>query len=473
MTSDSQRTRQRRYQYRAWPTAPQERALGRLFGCVRFVQNTVIERRENARMLGMPYPSTTELNQQILVDGKQGAFAFLSEVSSVPLQQALRDVNTGYDRFFQWMKSGRKGRRAGAPKFRSRRGAQSARFTKNAFTRGHLPVVTRPGSRHATVTLPKVGPVKFTLSRPLPAEPSSVTVIRRPSGRYELSFVGTEPVPVPARRVHPGRVAGVDLGLTDLVAIVYSDGTRETVPAPKFLRLTEKRLRQAQQRLSRAQRGSRNREDARVRVARLHQKVSDQRRDFAAQLASRLANENQVVVLESLSISGLVKGRSAKAVHDAGWGMLTSAIAAACEERGTTLIRAPRDFPSTQLCAPCGRRDTPKPLHVREWTCPGCGTRLDRDYNAATNLMILAGGHSASPSIAQAMELGTARGSKVRPHRHDPEMIRELTAAQATTCTAPRTRPTPRTRPLNRQARLNAWKSAMAQARNDGTAPAD
>lgn len=190
-----------------------------------------------------------------------------------------------------------------------------------------------------------------------------------------------EPEPVAVERV-----VGIDLGLNDFATIVYSDGTREKVSAPKYLRKAERKLAKRQRELARKQRGSRNREKARIKVARAHARVRHQRQDFTHQLSTRLARENQAVAVESLSITGLARTRLAKSVHDAGWGMFLRQLS-----QKTTVVPVDRWFPSTRLCSQCGVIGARKPLGVREWTCPDCGTHLDRDYNAAVNILVAAG----------------------------------------------------------------------------------
>src|SRR5699024_6646913 len=158
------------------------------------------------------------------------------------------------------------------------------------------------------------------LSRPLPSEPSSVTLVRSASGAWHVSFVVEVPDPTPLPET--GRVAGIDLGLTDLAAIAYSDGTREKVAAPRHLRAKERKLARAQRELARRRKGSANRAKSRVKVARIHEKVAATRLDHHHKLASRLVRENQVVGLEALSVTGLARTRLARSIHDAGWGIL-------------------------------------------------------------------------------------------------------------------------------------------------------
>ena len=305
------------------------------------------------------------------------------------LQQALADLNTAYRNYFASLSGTRKGPKAGPPRFRSRKDSrQGIRFTANARFKV-LP--------NGKLRLPKVGDVPVRWSRPLPSEPSSVTVIRDCAGRYFASFV----VQTPARRTLPGAesVIGIDLGLRHFA--VLSDGTK--IASPRFLRRAETKLRRAQRALSRKEKGSRNRDKARVKVARAHARVADARRDFCHQLSTALIRENQAVAVENLAVKGLARTRLAKSVHDAGWSAFVGMLEYKARLRGREFHRIGRFEPTSQTCSACGVKDGPKPLHVREWQCGACGAQLDRDVNAAVN-------------VAKAAGLAvTACGAQVRP----------------------------------------------------------
>lgn len=233
-------------------------------------------------------------------------------------------------------------------------------------------------------------------SRELPSAPSSVTIIRDAAGRYFASFVvrtGSEPLPVADGEV------GIDLGLTTFA--VMSDG--KVIESPKFFRRAERRLRKAQQALSRKEQNSQNRAKARLRVARAHAKVADTRRDWAHKHATTIMRENQAVYVEDLCVKALARTRLAKSVYDAGWGMFTRLLEEKAARFGRHFARVGRFFPSSQLCSVCGVIDGSKPLSVRTWTCR-CGAVHDRDVNAANN--ILAAGQA---------ERRNACGVQVRP----------------------------------------------------------
>ncbi|WP_416966593.1 RNA-guided endonuclease InsQ/TnpB family protein [Streptomyces sp. 4F14] len=258
--------------------------------------------------------------------------------------------------------AGRPFPKIGPPRFKSRKDRrQSVRFTANARWK-----ITGGGR----LDLPKIGAVKVKWSRALPAVPSSVTVVKDAAGRYFASFViDTDPAADAVRMPETDRTIGIDLGLTHFA--VLSDGTK--IDSPRFLRRVEKRLKKAQRELSRKQKGSRNREKARCKVARTHAEVTDARHEFHHQLSTRLISENQGIAVEDLSVTGLARTRLAKSVHDAGWSSFIGMLEYKAERYGRTLVKIGRFEPTSQTCSTCGAVDGPKPLDVREWTCTACG----------------------------------------------------------------------------------------------------
>ena len=226
----------------------------------------------------------------------------------------------------------------------------------------------------------KVGQIR---ARDLPSVPSSVTLIREPDGRYYASFVvsiETSPLPPVARE------AGIDLGLTTLAAIASTDGTVRAIANPRFLRRRERKLAQAQAALSRKVKGSANWLKARRRIAVIHRKVRETRRDHAHQTALQLIRENQAVHVEDLSIVGMARTRLGKSVHYAAWGQFVRLLEEKAIRYGRSISRVDRWFPSTRLCSACGLVTGPAALQVREWACV-CGAVHHRDENAARNIL--------------------------------------------------------------------------------------
>lgn len=364
---------QLRYNFRISPTPGQRIALARAFGCVRVVYNDALRIREDARKAGLPFVTSAELSKRLTASKKAEARAWLGEVSSVVLQQSLRDLDTAYKNFFDGLKGKRP--RMGAPRFKSRRdNRQAIRFTANAAWK-----ITAGGR----LRLPKIGDIPVNWSRVLPSVPSTVTVTKDASGRYFASFVVETDPAADLDRFEDGTASvGLDLGLTHFA--VMSDGRKVT--APKFFRRAERKLRKAQHNLARKTKGSNNRKKAVVKVARAHARTVDARRDFHHKLSTTIIRENQAVYVEDLAVNGLARTRLAKSVHDAGWSAFVGMLEYKAARYGRTFARVDRFFPSSQLCSACGFKDGPKPLVVREWTCANCETAHDRDVNAARNI---------------------------------------------------------------------------------------
>jgi putative transposase len=365
-----------RYNYRLDPCPRHQAAFGKAFGCARVVFNDALHAREAAHQAGEPYITDSDLSAWLTAIKKTPERAWLNEVSSIVLQQALADLNMAYRNFFASIKGTRKGPKLAKPRFRSRKDhRQAIRFAANARFR-LLP--------NGKLRLPKIGDVPVRWSRPLPSEPSSVTVIKDSADRYFASFVvESGPTAHPATET----VIGIDLGLGHFA--VLSDGRKIT--APQFLRRAENNLKRKRRELSRKQKGSRNRDEARIKAARAHAKVADARRDFHHQLSTALIRENQAVAVEDLAVRALGRTRLAKSVHDAGWSSFVAMLEYKARLYGREFHRIGRFTPTSQTCSACGVKDGPKPLHVRAWRCQGCGVWLDRDINAAVNVAKAAG----------------------------------------------------------------------------------
>ncbi|MET9856385.1 RNA-guided endonuclease TnpB family protein [Streptomyces sp. NPDC006450] len=373
----------RAFKYRFYPTEPQAAELSRTFGCVRKVYNLALAARAEAWTARGERVNYTQTSAMLTAWKKSEELAYLAEVSSVPLQQALRHLQAAFVGF--WRK------RAQYPCFKSKRKSRaSAEYTRSAFryTAGKL-------------TLAKMSePLDIVWSRPIPAgvQPSTVTVSRDSAGRWFISLLCEDtPSPMPDAT----NAVGIDVGLTALVVL----STGEKIDNPKHERRDRKNLDRAQRALSRKEKGSRNRSKARIRVARIHARIADRRRDHLHQLTTRLVRENQMLVVEDLAVRNMLRNHSlARVIADAGWRELRSMLEYKASWHGRELITVDRWFPSSKLCSACGSIADTMSLDVREWTCDTCGTTHDRDGNAAVNL--LAAGLAAA-----------ACGAGVRPHR--------------------------------------------------------
>ncbi|MCP2199993.1 putative transposase [Lentzea flava] len=313
--------------------------------------------------------------------------AFLSEVSCVPLQQTLRHQHTAFQNFFAG--------RARYPRFKSRTGRQTAHYTRSAFR-----------MRNGSLTLAKTStPLRFTWSfddvdvRDI--DPTTVTISREPDGRWYVSFAvdiaGTTARPV-------NHAIGVDLGVKTL--LVTSDG--EHITNPQHLARKARNLARYQRRLARCQRGSNNRGKAKIKLARAHRKVRNARQDFLHRTTTRLVRSADMIAIEDLSVSGMVRNRHlSRAISDAGWGEFRRQLEYKCERAGRTLVVIDRWYPSSKTCSSCGHLLAELKLSARHWTCPGCRTRHDRDLNAAKNIL------AAGRAVARG-DSGDACGADVR-----------------------------------------------------------
>ena len=348
-----------------YPTPEQEVLLAQHFGCARwwwnFGLNKSIEAyRDTGKGLGR-----SALNALLPALKKSKETEWLGECYSQVLQAVTLNLTTAYKNFFEG--------RARFPRFKSKHSRQSIQYPQNVKVIGN------------TVKLPgKVGAVKAKIHRSIEGTIKTVTVSLEPSGKYYASILteveGENPAPSTE-----GRVIGVDLGLKHFA--VTSDGKKVSkYDFPRHLAEHEKNLKRKQQKLARKEKGSNSRKKYRKVVARVHERVSNSRADFLHKLSRKLVNDSQVVVVENLHVKGMVRNHNlAKAIFDAGWGMFTNFLAYKLEKKGGRLVEIDRWFPSSKLCCNCYHQVEEMPLDVREWTCPHCNTRHDRDGNAATN----------------------------------------------------------------------------------------
>lgn len=361
-----------RYQYRFYPTDQQRQSLAQVFGCVRVVWNDALAICKQSEKL----PSNNDLQKLVITQAKKTVEReWLATVSNIPLQQSVADLGLAYKNFFDSLKGKRKGKRVGTPKFKKKTGKQSARFRIGGFS-----------IKGESVYLAKIGNVFPIWSRELPSEPSSVTVIKDAANRYFLSFVvEIEPVQVEAKN----HSIGIDLGIKTFAAM--SNG--EMVKSPDYSKL-DKRLRRKQRKLARQPKGSKRREKTRLQIAKLHNEIADSRKDFLHKLSTRVVNENQVVTLEDLNVSGMVKNRRlSRAIGMQGWREFRVLCEAKSEKLGRIFTVISRWEPTSQICSDCGYRWGKLDLSIRSVLCLNCGSEHDRDENAAKNINKVGIGH--------------------------------------------------------------------------------
>ncbi len=360
-----------RYQYRFYPTDQQQESLSQLFGCVRVVWNDALAFCKQSEKL----PGFNKLSAMLTQAKKTEERKWLAEVSAVPLQQSLRNLDVAYRNFFNSRNGKRKGQKMGSPRFKKKTNQQSAEFTKAAFS-----------VKNNEVYLAKIGNLKPIWCRELPSESSSVTVIKDCEERYFLSFVvEIEPCQINAKN----QSIGIDLGIKTFA--VMSNG--EKAKSPNYSRGNRK-IRKLQRKLARQQKDSKRRDRTRIQIAKRHNQISDNRKDFLHKLSTKVVSENQAIILEDLNVSGMVKNRKlARAISRQGWREFRNLIEAKSEKFGRDFRLISRWEPTSQKCSDCGFKWGKIDLSVRSILCLSCGTEHDRDENASKNIEMVGMGH--------------------------------------------------------------------------------
>lgn len=352
-----------RYQYRFYPTDQQQQSLAQLFGCVRVVWNDALAFSKSGK-----YPGYNALSKSLTLSKKTTEREWLNSVSSVPLQQSLKQLDVAYKNYFDSLSGKRKGRKVGQPRFKKKTNNQSATFTKSAFS-----------IKKGEVFLAKIGNLRPIWSRELPSTPSSVTVTKDAASRYFLSFVvDIEPVQADAKN----QSIGIDLGIKTFA--VMSDGSK--AESPNYSK-HDRKIRKLQKKLARQQKGSNRRNKTRIQIAKQHNRIADIRKDFLHKLSTKIVSENQTIVLEDLNVSGMVKNRKlARSISLQGWREFRDLCEAKSEKFGREFHLINRWEPTSQICSACGFRWGKLDLKVRSVRCLNCGTEHDRDENAAKNI---------------------------------------------------------------------------------------
>ena len=356
----------RAYKLRLYPNTAQRQALAQWFGSARWVWNRGLEYRSKAYRRRGESVSWVDFSRLLTRLKKTPSYDWLGSTPATVYVQKLRDQDRAFRNFFEG--------RARYPRFKKRTHAQSVR----------LQLDQRQGQRlgrwkQGEIVIPGLGAINYRGRHPHNA-PKMVTIRQLACGHYVATFtVEAEIQPFP----RSGRVIGVDLGIKDLATL--SDGRK--LDNPRHLQGQLRRLRRAQRSLQRRHKGSRRYHHKRQTVARLHQRVQDARRDALHKLTSMLIRENQVICIEDLHVKGMVRNRRlARAISDLGLGELARQLEYKAHWRGRTVIRVDRYFPSSRQCSTCGHILDELDLSVRDWRCPKCHTRHDRDVNAAVNI---------------------------------------------------------------------------------------
>jgi putative transposase len=356
----------RGFHYRFYPTTEQEVFLRQTIGCTRLVYNKALAAHSEAWVTNKKSLGYADQSRNLTAWKKIPELSFLNKVSSVALQQSLRHLQSAYSRFFKKL--------SGYPSFKKKNRGGSASFTRGSFK-----------LKKREFMLAKMSaPLDIRWSRQLPegSNPLTVTINLDAANRWHISFL-CEDKSIKAFPIIDSAV-GVDVGITSLATL----STGEKITNKKHDEKEQTRKRILSRRLSKKQKGSKNRVKAAIKLARLHAHIADRRRDHLHKLSTRLVRENQVIVVEDLNVTGMVKNRQlARAISDASWHMLISFLEYKSEWYGRTLLKVDRFFPSSKTCNSCGFVVEKLPLNIRVWVCPNCEAVHDRDLNAAQNIL--------------------------------------------------------------------------------------
>ena len=375
------------YKYRIYPTKEQEVLLAKTFGCCRFVWNKLVENFNNK--------SKELVTEKTLKD--QEEFEFLKEVSASTLQQKRMDFVEFKKQYFNKSRKAKLGR----PQFKKKSNRQSFRLPNQKFSLD---------SERSLVRLEKIGFLKIVMDRIIPenADFRNITVSKTPTGKYFVSIlVEQELNPIPST----GKVVGIDLGLKDL--FILSNG--QVINNPKWFRKNQAKLKKAQKHLSRKTKGSNRYTRQRIKVAKVHEKITNTRTYFLHNVSTALVKTFDVISLEDLNVSGMLKNHKlAKSISDAAWATFVSMLEYKCKWYGKMMVKINRFFPSSKTCSSCGHKEDKMPLNVREWNCPSCGSKHDRDLNASINILKEGWRIISNQELSSAEYADYGRGAELR-----------------------------------------------------------
>ncbi len=371
------------YKYRIYPTDAQTVFFAKTFGCCRFVWNKMLEEKQDAykKKERIPRPTPAKYKKE---------FPFLKEVDCFALVAVQNHIENAFRNHFKNRKQFK------LPKFKKKREKQS-------YTTYNTNNSIRVDFEKSLLYLPKLREgVKIELHRGFEGKIKSVTVSKTTDGNYYASILVETENPRNKVVEPKSRACGIDLGLKHFITVTNDFGSYK-VEHPKYLRHGEERLKRLQKSLSRKQKGSKNQEKARLRLARQHAYISNARNDFLHKLSKAIIDENQVLVVEDINVRGLLKTRLAKSVADSGWSKFVTYLKYKAEWYGRTFIQVDRFFPSSKVCHRCGYKKEDLALHDRTWCCPACGETHDRDVNASITLYYVGLGRPEVKPVERAL----------------------------------------------------------------------
>lgn len=353
------------YKYRLYPNVIQKESIEKHIGACRFVYNLFLEKKINhytEHGKALPCFALNKMLPALKIE-----FPFLQEVHSQPLQMASRNLDNAFTKFFKEKK--------GFPKFKSK---------KNPIQSFQYPQGVKLNWESGNLYLPKVGTVKCKLHRFFEGDIKTCTISRTSTGKYFVSIlVDNKELPHESQPFNLETTIGVDVGLTHFATM--SDGTK--VDNPRILKKSSAKLKKLQQSVSRKVKGSNNYKKAKLKVAKCHETIANQRSDFLHKFSFTLVSENQAIAIEDLNVSGMIKNRHlSKHIADASWYEFRSQLEYKCKKYGKHLLTIGRFDPSSKICNQCGYHNKVLTLKERSWVCPDCGSELDRDVNAAINI---------------------------------------------------------------------------------------
>lgn len=359
------------FKFRIYPTKDQQILINKTFGCSRFIYNyylakSISDYQESGKSNScfQNCNDSTRLKNELI---------WLKEVDGWAITNSLRDLDSAYQNFFRRVKQGQK---PGFPRFKKKsNNRQSYRTTKSNKTDLQI--------KDSKIKLPKLGWVKMKQDRQVVGQIQNATISRTPSNKYFISIC-CKNVPI-YEFEQTGSVIGIDVGLKEFA--ITSDGDK--FHNPKYLSKSEKRLKRLQRKHSKKQKGSKNKEKSRIKLAKLYEKVTNQRKDFIHKLTTELLKNHDVICCENLNVTGMIKNHKlAKAISDVSWSEFFYQLKYKADWYSKKFIQIDRFFASSQLCHNCGYKNPGvRDLGIREWTCPSCNQHHDRDVNAAQNIL--------------------------------------------------------------------------------------